>query len=283
MLIYGKPIAHAQQMRIRASWEKLGFQKRQPKLAVIQVGDDPASSIYVRNKLKACHACGFLAQHFHLDSQSSTTYVADTIRSLNEDPNIDGIILQLPLPEHLNAKILLALISPDKDVDAITPYHLGALTSANPTLLPCTAQATMLVLDSVVPDITGMHAVVIGASTIVGKPISLQLLHANATVTICHKHTQNLARIISDADIVISACGHPGVLTARDLPSRAIVIDIGITRIDNRVVGDIYTPDVAEKVQAITPVPGGIGPVTVSCMIHNLFSLYLSHTNQICK
>ena len=277
MLIYGKSFADQIQARLINAWQPFSTRYRQPKLSIIQIGDDPASTIYVRNKLKSCEDCGFKAEHHHLSIDTKQASVTKLISSLNADTSVDGIILQLPLPKHLPTQELLSQIAPSKDVDAITPYHLGRLASQQPDLIPCTAQATLYMLESIEPDLTGMHAVIIGASTIVGKPIALSLLHKNATVTICHKATQNLLSIVEKADIIISACGKPGIIPINKLPKHSIVIDIGITRVGQKICGDIYSSASKPCVRAITPVPAGVGPVTVACLLENLFQLYRRH------
>lgn len=247
-------------------------QKLVPTLAIILVGDNPSSIIYVRNKLKAAAKIGMKAFLLNLSADLRQEEIIDEIYKLNNEPAISGIIVQLPLPPHIDHNVILSTINPSKDVDGFHPINVGYLyTGARDGFIPCTALGCLELLCQVEPSLKGKHAVVIGRSNIVGKPLSALLLQENCTVTICHSSTINLSNITSQADIVISAMGLPLKLTQEYFNPSAIVIDVGITKLHetDQIVGDVDFFNVVDKVRYITPVPGGVGPMTVAFLLKN--------------
>jgi len=256
---------------------------RPPGLAVLRVGDDPASAAYVRGKERACAKVGIASFGQHFPANTSQVELEQKIQTLNQDERVDGILLQLPLPEHLDAVSLLNQIHPDKDVDGLHPVNMGRLLRGEPGLRSCTPAGVMRLLQEYSIDLSGKQAVVVGRSILVGKPLALMLLEANATVTIAHSRSHNLKEITSSADIVIAAVGRPQLVTADMVKPKAVVIDVGISRITDesgasRLVGDVHFDSVREIAQFITPVPGGVGPMTVAMLLHNtLLSYTKSH------
>ena len=238
-------------------------------LAVILVGDDPASCVYVKNKEKACAEVGVTSYKFTFPADSTEKEIEEKINELNADPNINGILVQLPLPKHLNERRILSFIDPKKDVDGFSPYQIGKLLLGEECLVSCTPQGIMQLLSYYDIPVAGKHAVVIGRSNIVGKPISLLLLKENATVTICHSRTKDLAEIARQADILVVAIGKPKFVTEDMVKEGAVVIDVGINRVDGALCGDVDFEKVAEKCSFITPVPGGVGPMTVTSLMYN--------------
>ncbi|MFZ9035552.1 MAG: bifunctional methylenetetrahydrofolate dehydrogenase/methenyltetrahydrofolate cyclohydrolase FolD [Francisellaceae bacterium] len=243
---------------------------RLPGLAVIIVGDDPASQIYVKNKRKACDEVGFISKNHDLPASTTETELLDLISTLNDDENIDGILVQLPLPKHINSEKILESIRPDKDVDGFHPYNIGRLAQKNPLLRPCTPKGVMNLLQTVTTNLKGQHAVVVGASNIVGRPMMLELILAGCTVTICHRFTTDLIENLQRADIVIAAVGKPEFIKAQWLKPGCIVIDIGINRLHNgNIVGDVEYDKALNIASYITPVPGGVGPMTIATLLEN--------------
>lgn len=241
-----------------------------PGLAVILVGDNPASAIYVANKRKACEAVGIQSRCHFLPENTNQAAIATLIDSLNADPSVHGILLQLPLPSPISADDLLERIHPLKDVDGFHPYNLGRLAQRRPQLRPCTPYGVMMLLQETGEDIAGKHAVVVGASNIVGKPMALELLLAKATVTVCHRLTRDLSTHIQLADILISATGHQGLIQSDWIKPNAIVIDVGFSRLSNgKIIGDINFDTAILRAGWITPVPGGVGPMTVATLLEN--------------
>jgi methylenetetrahydrofolate dehydrogenase (NADP+)/methenyltetrahydrofolate cyclohydrolase len=242
----------------------------QPGLAVILVGDDPASQVYVRNKVKACGEAGF---HSILEKYESTLTEADLLKridALNNDPKIHGILVQLPLPKHFDPNKVIAAISPRKDVDGFSVLSAGELMSGLPGFRPCTPYGCMKLIESTGTNLRGKHAVVIGRSNIVGKPMALLLLQANATVTICHSNTPDLAHHTRQADVIVAAVGRRNTVTAEMVKPGAIVIDVGMNRDDNgKLCGDVDFANVREVAGYITPVPGGVGPMTITMLLMN--------------
>jgi methylenetetrahydrofolate dehydrogenase (NADP+) / methenyltetrahydrofolate cyclohydrolase len=275
ILMDGKALAqNIQSELIRQIQElqpKLG---RAPGLAVLMVGDNPASAAYVRNKEKACEKVGIVSfgRHYPVDTPQET--LTAEIHRLNQDERVDGILVQLPLPKHLNAEALLYEIAPDKDADGLHPANLGRLVRKEPGLRSCTPAGVMKLLEHYQLPIAGKQAVVLGRSILVGKPIALMLLDANATVTMAHSQTQHLAAVTRSADILVSAVGQPNLITAEMVKPGAVVIDVGINRIEDpegkgRLVGDVDFGQVSAIASHITPVPGGVGPMTVAMLLHN--------------
>ena len=247
-----------------------------PTLAVILVGDDPASHVYVGNKIKACAKTGIQSVEYRLPATSTNDEIAKTITDLNADPAIHGILLQLPLPKGLDSDRLIQLISPDKDVDGLTILNIGKLVAGLDGLVPCTPQGALMLIHSVRPDISGLHAVVIGRSLLFGKPMSQLLLTENCTVTTAHSKTNNLAEICKAADIVVAAVGRPGMVKGSWIKPGAIVIDVGINRLDTgKLCGDVDFHEVSQVAGHITPVPGGVGPMTISCLMANTLKAFL--------
>ncbi|WP_395946104.1 bifunctional methylenetetrahydrofolate dehydrogenase/methenyltetrahydrofolate cyclohydrolase FolD [Caedibacter taeniospiralis] len=270
-IIDGKKKAQEIRATMKAQVDELKRQgKRIPGLAVIIVGDDPASQIYVSNKRKACEEVGFLSVNHDLTRDTSNEDLLMLIAKLNNDPNIDGILVQLPLPSHINAEKMLEAIRPDKDVDGFHPYNIGKLMQRNPLLRPCTPKGIMTLLQSVVNTFKGKHAVIVGASNIVGRPMLMELLLAGSTVTTCHRFTKDLSDHLARADIVVAAVGKPYFIKGNWLKQGAIVIDVGINRLeDGRIVGDVDFDTALAKASYITPVPGGVGPMTIATLLEN--------------
>lgn len=270
-LIDGKAIAAQlrQQIAQRVA-ERREQGLRVPGLAVILVGTDPASQVYVAHKRKDCEEVGFLSQAYDLPADTTQEALLGMIDMLNDDPNIDGILVQLPLPAHLDASLLLERIRPDKDVDGFHPYNIGRLAQRMPMLRPCTPKGIITLLNSTGADLYGMDAVVVGASNIVGRPMALELLLAGCTVTVTHRFTRDLAGHVAAADLVVVAAGKPGLVKGEWIKPGAIVIDVGINRQeDGKLVGDVVYETALPRAGWITPVPGGVGPMTRACLLEN--------------
>ncbi|ATC93964.1 bifunctional methylenetetrahydrofolate dehydrogenase/methenyltetrahydrofolate cyclohydrolase FolD [Pseudoalteromonas tunicata] len=243
---------------------------RAPGLAVVLVGADPASQVYVGSKRKACEEVGFVSKSYDLPGDTSETELLTLVDTLNNDPEVDGILVQLPLPAGLNAEKILERITPLKDVDGFHPYNIGRLAQRMPALRPCTPKGIITLLDSTGVRYKGMDAVVVGASNIVGRPMALELLLAGCTTTICHKFTQNLEQHVRRADLVVVAVGKPAFIPGEWIKEGAIVIDVGINRLeDGKLVGDVAYDVAEQRASFITPVPGGVGPMTVASLIEN--------------
>jgi methylenetetrahydrofolate dehydrogenase (NADP+)/methenyltetrahydrofolate cyclohydrolase len=269
-IIDGKALSKQLRVGFRERVQHLKARGVSPGLAVILVGDNPASRVYVGNKVKACEECGVRSLHIALAADVSEAEVLATIERLNDDPSIHGILVQLPLPAHIAMARVLEAISVHKDVDGFHLYNVGALVTGTSIFPPCTPYGVQLLLDTTGIDVAGKNAVVVGASNIVGKPMGLMLLQREATVTICHAKTRDLAQHTILADILIVAAGKPGLIVPQMVKEGAIVIDVGINRLpDGRIVGDVCFDEVKEKASWITPVPGGVGPMTVTMLIEN--------------
>ena len=239
-------------------------------LAVVIVGDDPASRVYVNSKKKACELVGFKSFEYALPGDTSEEALLELVDTLNEDPTINGILVQLPLPKQIHEETIINAIRPDKDVDAFHPVNVGKIMIGNYAFLPCTPAGIMELIDSTGVEISGKNCVVIGRSNIVGKPMSMLLLHRSGTVTICHSRTQNLAEICRNADILVAAVGRPNFVTADMVKEGAVVIDVGINRMtDKKLCGDVDFASVSEKAGYITPVPGGVGTMTIAMLMQN--------------
>lgn len=270
-LIDGKAISEQVKEEVaKGVQERLERGLRAPGLAVILVGVDPASEVYVRNKTNACDKVGFKSETVKLPSETSQEDLEALIDQFNNDDEIDGILLQLPLPEHLESDPLLERIRPDKDVDGFHPFNLGRLAQRLPLLRPCTPKGIMTLLESTGQTIRGKDVVIVGASNIVGRPMGLELLLAGCTVTTTHRFTKNLPEKVSQADIVVVAAGKPGLVKGEWIKKGAIVIDVGINRTeDGKLVGDVEFEVAQERAGWITPVPGGVGPMTVATLMEN--------------
>ena len=245
-----------------------------PKLLVILVGDDPASKVYVASKEKASRNCGIDAQTIVLDGNVSQKEIIDCIEKANKDKSINAILVQLPLPDHINTKAVIEAIDPLKDVDGLTSLNQGKLFLGLNGIVPCTPKGIMHLFDKYNVDLTGKNAIVIGRSLLVGKPLSMLMLAKNATVTIAHSKTKNLKELCLGMDIIVSAVGKPKMITADMVKEGAIVIDVGINRVHNTLVGDVDYLSVCDKCARITPVPGGVGPMTIACLLENVVECY---------
>lgn len=269
-IIDGKAIASKIRAELKVRAQNLAVQGMQPGLAVILVGDDPASCIYVRNKAKACKESGIHSEVFTFPGETPQETVLQHIQALNVNPEIHGILVQLPLPPHFESQRIIAAISVEKDVDGFHPCNVGALATGNALFFPCTPYGIMMMLKERDVVIEGRHAVVVGRSNIVGKPISLMLLEKGATVTICTSKTINLAEHTRNADILVVATGRPRMITVDMVKTGATVIDVGINRLsDGSLCGDVDFDSVREKASLITPVPGGVGPMTITMLMSN--------------
>lgn len=245
-----------------------------PKLLVILVGDDPASKVYVASKEKASRNCGIDAQTIVLDENVSQKEIIDCIEKANRDKSINAILVQLPLPDHINTKAVIEAIDPLKDVDGLTSLNQGKLFLGLNGIVPCTPKGIMHLFDKYNVDLTGKNAIVIGRSLLVGKPLSMLMLAKNATVTIAHSKTKNLKELCLGMDVIVSAVGKPKMITADMVKEGAIVIDVGINRVHNTLVGDVDYLSVCDKCARITPVPGGVGPMTIACLLENVVECY---------
>jgi methylenetetrahydrofolate dehydrogenase (NADP+)/methenyltetrahydrofolate cyclohydrolase len=270
-LIDGNATAKAMRNSIKERVDaRLEAGKRAPGLAVILVGTDPASQVYVSHKRKDCEQVGINSKAFDLPATTSQQELMDLIDSLNKDSEIDGILVQLPLPEGLNSDEILERIDPSKDVDGFHPFNVGRLAQRMPVLRPCTPAGVIDLLDGTGQDVTGMHAVIVGASNIVGRPMGLELLLKGCTVTTCHRFTKDLEGHVRQADLVVVAVGKPGIVNGEWIKEGAIVIDVGINRLDTgKLVGDVDFEAAAERASFITPVPGGVGPMTRAKLLEN--------------
>ena len=268
-ILDGKAVSAAVKEQIKLEVEALNAKGIFPGLAVILVGNDPASQIYVRNKKKACEATGIKSFEYLLPENATQEEVLALIEKLNGDPAVNGILCQLPLPAHINEKAVTSAISPEKDVDAFNPVNVGKMTMGEGVLLPCTPSGIMEILKYYNIETCGKNCVVIGRSNIVGKPMALLLLAGNGTVTVCHSKTANLKEVTSRADILVSAVGKAGFVTADMVKPDAVVIDVGMNRTPEKLCGDVCFEEVAEKASYITPVPGGVGPMTIACLMKN--------------
>lgn len=268
-LIDGKQIAAALREEMRREVEaRVSDGGRAPGLAVILVGNDPASEIYVSHKRRACDEVGFHSRAINLPSSVESAQLLEVIDTLNGDEQIDGILVQLPLPEHIDSEQVIERIDPGKDVDGFHPYNIGRLAVRLPTLRPCTPAGVIYLLKQIGEPFKKRDAVVVGASNIVGRPMALELLLAGATVTVCHRFTRNLAEQVQRADLIVAAAGKPGLIKGEWIKPGATVIDIGINRVDGKLVGDVEA-SARERAAWITPVPGGVGPMTVAMLLRN--------------
>ncbi|MCW5196387.1 bifunctional methylenetetrahydrofolate dehydrogenase/methenyltetrahydrofolate cyclohydrolase FolD [Buchnera aphidicola (Pemphigus obesinymphae)] len=277
-IIDGNKIANSIQLNIlKKVQERLKIGKRIPGLAVILIGNNSSSEVYVNKKILACKKVGFISKNWNLPIKTSEKKILDLIDLLNKDNSIDGILIQLPLPEHINTMNIVSKILPEKDVDGFHPYNIGCLCQKKPTLRPCTSLGIMTLLKKYNINTYGLHAVIIGASNIVGRPMSLELLLAGCTTTITHRFTKNLKNYVKNADLLIVAVGKPNFINGTWIKKGAIVIDVGINKLNNgKIVGDIDFLSVCLKASYITPVPGGVGPMTVTSLLQN--TLYACET-----
>lgn len=250
---------------------------RTPGLAVILVGTDPASQVYVTSKRKTCTELGIYSKSYDLPSNTTEDELLSLIHELNHDEQIDGILVQLPLPQQIDATKVIEAIHPNKDVDGFHPYNVGRLCQRIPTLRACTPYGVMKLLESTGVNLYGKHAVIVGASNIVGRPMALELLLGGCTVTVTHRFTQDLENHVRQADILVVAVGKPEFIPGSWIKEGAIVIDVGINRVNDKLVGDVEYAVASQKASFITPVPGGVGPMTVAMLMYNTFEAYKQH------
>lgn len=270
-VIDGKAVAAEVRERVRSEVAEYAdaHDGRTPGLATVLVGDDPASEIYVRNKHKACEEAGMRSLHHGLPAETSEAQLLELIERLNEDPEVDGILVQLPLPEQIDPDAVLATLDPRKDVDGLTPTNAGLLASGAPGLVPCTPAGVMELLRHEGVELEGAEAVVVGRSNLVGRPVASLLLGANATVTTCHSRTRDLAAVCARGEVLVAAVGSPRLIGADAVKPGATVIDVGMNRTDDGLAGDVDFEAVKEVAAAITPVPGGVGPMTIAMLLVN--------------
>lgn len=281
LLIDGKALAEQYQQKMKLKVAKM---ERPPCLAVVLVGDDPASLIYVKHKRRCAEKIGMKTQFFHLSPIITNEALQGFIKDLNISEEIDGILVQLPLPKHLDTDATLETIDPDKDADGLTSANLGKLFAGKPNLIPCTPMACMALLKTVCTDLAGKNAVIVGRSILVGKPLSQLLLDENCTVTQTHSKTVNLKKACREADILVVAVGKPNLITKSFVKQGAIVIDVGINRLPGgKITGDVEFKRMLGHAGAVTPVPGGVGPMTVTMLLNNTIHIYLKKTQKAKK
>ena len=269
-IIDGKKISINILAKMKLEVDHLRHKEITPGLAVIIVGSNPASKVYVTMKQKACSNIGVYSEEHRLEENASQEELIELIKSLNADPKINGILVQLPLPDQINTNLVLETITPDKDVDGFHPYNVGKLVAGLPTFVACTPYGVIKLLEHSKVNMAGKEAVIIGRSNIVGKPVAMLLMQENATVTICHSRTKDLPSVCRRADILIAAIGKPKMVTKEYIKKDAVVIDVGVNRLpDGKLCGDVDFDDVKDITSKITPVPGGVGPMTITMLIHN--------------
>jgi len=277
-IIDGKSIAAALRQEIKQQVDqRVARGQRPPGLAVVLVGNDPASQVYVGSKRKACEEVGFKSLAYDLPASTNQQQLFELIDNLNDDTSIDGILVQLPLPEHIPTESIIERIHPDKDVDGFHPYNIGRLVIRQPVLRPCTPRGVITLLEKTRIELKGANAVVVGASNHVGRPMALELLLAGCTVTVCHRFTRQLEHAVRDADLLVVAVGKPAIVKGEWIKQDAVVVDIGINRnAEGKLVGDVDFESARQRAGYITPVPGGVGPMTVVTLLQN--TLYAAQT-----
>ena len=280
-IIDGKIISASVKERVKAEVSALKEKGITVGLAVIIVGEDPASKVYVSNKKKACENLGIISEEYALPESTTNEELLALIDELNSKPSINGILCQLPLPSHLDEKLIINSIDPEKDVDAFHPFNVGKIMIGDFDFLPCTPAGVMEMLKYENIEVEGKTCVVIGRSNIVGKPMNMLLLHQNGTVTVCHSKTKNLKEVCKNADILVAAVGRPKFVTEDMVKEGAVVIDVGINRVDGKLCGDVDFENVKNKVSAITPVPGGVGPMTIAMLMQNTLTAAKIQNNLI--
>ena len=290
-IIDGNKVAKEMQAEMEADVKKLKAEGATPGLSVVLVGEDPASQVYVRNKARTCKKLGIHSEQYNLDASTSEQELLDLVEKLNKDDTVHGILVQMPLPKHIDEGKVINAISPDKDVDGFHPVNVGKMVVGEPGFLPCTPHGVQQLLIRSGVEISGKHVVVVGRSNIVGKPVANILLQkrggANATVTICHTGTADIGAHTRQADIVIAAAGRPNTITADMVKEGVVVVDVGVNRVDDssakrgyRLVGDVDFDGVKERASAITPVPGGVGPMTITMLMHNTIASAKMHAGK---
>ena len=278
-ILDGKKVAQIKSEELKYTVEKLASKGKTPHFCVINIGDDPASKVYVATKARRAKKLGIIEETYQLPAETTEAEVIALIEKLNADPEITGVMVQLPAPDHIDVDHLMATIDPEKDVDCLTPANTGRLWIGNHFVEPATASGIITLLDYYDIDLTGLNAVIVGRSNIVGKPLDALLLERNASVSILHSRTKNLAEHTKNADIVVAAVGHPKLITADMVKEGAIVIDVGINRVDKHLIGDVDFDEVSKKAAWITPVPGGVGPLTVESLMEQVVKLAMRHKN----
>jgi methylenetetrahydrofolate dehydrogenase (NADP+)/methenyltetrahydrofolate cyclohydrolase len=270
-VIDGKAIALEIRREVRVATDRLEARGlRRPGLAVVLVGDNPASQVYVRNKRVACEECGIVSRSHDLPQSTTETELRTLIEQLNADDTVDGILVQVPLPDHIDERHIIEAIDPAKDVDGFHPFNVGRLMQRHPLIRPCTPYGVVRLLEKSGISAKGKHCVVVGASNIVGRPMALELLLSGATVTVCHRFTQGLEQFVGMADILIVAVGKPGIVRGEWIKRGAVVVDVGINRLpEGKLVGDVEFEVARQRASFITPVPGGVGPMTVAMLMKN--------------
>jgi methylenetetrahydrofolate dehydrogenase (NADP+)/methenyltetrahydrofolate cyclohydrolase len=278
MIIDGKKIAENLRQTLKKQIQQIPSNQAKPGLTVILIGEDPASQIYVRNKEKFANQIGINSNVLRFDSSITEKSLLQEIHKLNQDKMVHGILVQLPLPKHINSKNIISQIDPNKDVDGFHPINVGNLSSGSDALVPCTPYGCYLLLKEVISDFTGLNAVIIGRSNINGKPMMQLLLKENCTVTITHSKTKNLQQICQGADILVASVGIANLVKKDWVKPDCVVIDVGINRVEEngskKIVGDVDFENLKDKVKAITPVPGGVGPMTIACLLQNTLKAY---------
>ena len=279
-IIDGRAIAQKLREQIKNRVEKINESGIIPGLAVVLVGDDPASQIYVNNKVKACRECNIKSEVIKLPVTTSEEYLLQEIENLNQRTDVHGILVQLPLPDQIRERVIIEALKPEKDVDGLHPFNQGKLFAGNPGLVPCTPYGCLKLIESTGTAISGKKAVIIGRSNLVGKPMAALLLKENATVTICHSRTQNLASITQTADILVVAIGQPNFITVEMVKPGSLVLDVGINRLPNgKLTGDVDFPAVRERAAWLSPVPGGVGPLTITMLLENTLGAVYEQQN----
>ncbi len=269
-IIDGKKIALDVKAQIKQEVDELTASGIKPGLVPVRVGDSAPSEIYVRHKRKACDQVGIYSEEHHLPAEIPEEQLLGLIAKFNADPQIHGILIQLPLPKRFNTNHIIRSVSPEKDVDGLHPYNVGLLTIGEPRFVPCTPAGVIEMLDRYKIPIQGQRAVIVGRSNLVGRPVALLLMHRNATVTVCHSRTQDIAAVCRQADILVAAMGKPRFITINMVKEGAAVIDVGINRLpDGKLIGDVDFDEVKRKAGWITPVPGGVGPMTIAMLLRN--------------
>ena len=280
ILLDGLKVASERNLKLKEEIEKYAPTfGRVPSLSIILIGDNPASQSYVKGKGKACETVGIAHKLYHLSENVSEFEVVQLIEDLNENPNVDGILLQLPIPKHLDEEKLINLISKDKDADGFHVINQGNLYQKRKTIKPATPKGVMSLLETYQINVLGMNACVVGRSNIVGFPLARLLMDAGATITVCHTKTKDLRYHTRQADLIIAAAGRPKMITKDMVKEGAIVVDVGVNRVDGKLVGDVDFDDVKDVAAYLTPVPKGVGPMTINALLENTFELYLSHFN----
>jgi methylenetetrahydrofolate dehydrogenase (NADP+)/methenyltetrahydrofolate cyclohydrolase len=275
MILDGKKIA---EMRQKILKEEIGSSGLSPRLATVIVGNDPASQMYIRMKHRACEEVGIGSAGLELSGDATTGQVLEAVTQLNNDEDIHGILVQLPLPKHVDSQRVIAAVRPDKDVDGFNPFNLGLLFSGRPQFVPCTPKGIMTLLAEYKIELSGTRAVVVGRSIDVGRPMAALLTNADATVTVCHSKTKDLVREVNRADILVSAVGKAHFITREMVRPGAVVIDVGINQLNGKLVGDVDFAAVKDIASAITPVPGGVGPMTIATLMENTYRAAIEKT-----